>query len=487
MTLMSSFRISWVLSLACFSAASTLVTANSKRGEQSQVVCSADFNWALNSQHLSPCHVTAFVWGSCFNGNWNVPQLVPGMAYTNPNSSTANLCSCSWAAYNLISACTACQGFEPAVANWAAYDESCSPFLIDSYFPSNVTLPSGTAIPFWATTNPQTWNDGRFNVDQAKLIAQENKPDLVPSSATQETSKRKTPVGAIAGGVVGGVAVLIIGGTIAFLFLRRRKQMGGDGDQDSRYPRRPQYHGRSVSDLSGKSVLVPQNMSVVGSARPGTIYTTGTHTHTGSVHSFSYVSGHTSPVRVMSPPPPSLTAQTSTREDVVEPFTLRAMSPPAPTSPPHIMRKTSESTMRTMSNTNGDASGAMAIQERYAPETNEHPRLNPPAYSPYASPASSPEPAAPIPLPPSQADFVPGHRAPREKPSVDTHQSFSSSTNGGDSLSAIEEVIGRMGLMSPVSAVGSTIAHTVATGQSGDLPSRTHKPTVSNPDNGFSS
>ncbi|KAJ7723703.1 hypothetical protein B0H14DRAFT_3005000, partial [Mycena olivaceomarginata] len=284
-----------------------------------------DYDWATNSQLFSPCILTAYI------GIYR--NLQPNQSYTNPNSSTANL------SYNLISACTACQGFDSAVENWAAYDQNCT----------------------------RTWNDGHFNTAQAKLIAQKSH------------KKSKPPVGAIVGGVIGGVAVLVIGGAIAFLFIRKRKPEQTNEGGTHPYLTRPP-HGRSVSDLSGKSILIPRSLSMANSQRPGTIYTTNTiHTHTGS--------------------------------------------------------------------------------ERYVPDTGDHARRNPPAYSPYPSPASSPEPVDPTPSSP-RGDFAPGHRTRREKASVDTQQSYDSSPshNGGESISAIDDVIGRMGLtMAPESVVGSTM------------------------------
>ncbi|KAJ7474238.1 hypothetical protein FB451DRAFT_1558421 [Mycena latifolia] len=463
---MTGRGVSWPLRLICLYATSTLAAQSLHgRSEQSQAICTSDFNWADNSQRLSPCTLTAVVWGSCFTGNWDVPALHQGQSYTNPNSTTANLCTCSWAAYNLISACTACQGFDSAVENWAAYDQSCSGFLSDNtYFPSNVTLPTGTAIPYWATTNPQSWNNARFDTGQAQLVAQQNHPDLVQGPAPTGGKKSKPPIGPIVGGVVGGLAVLAIGAALAFSFLRKRNQG---------------IHGRSVSDFSGTSILLPQTMSVAPSARPGTVYTTGTHTHTGSVHSLTYGSGYTSPARVMSPPP---ALQLVSREDVIEPFTLRPTSPPA-----SIPRKGSETTMRTAFNQEPPASPPPGVMQDYgASESSQRARLNPPAYSPYPSPAASPEPMDPAP----QSSSRPmGHRTRGEKGSVDSQQSSVSATThhgGGESISAIDDMVGRMGLtLGAETVVGSTVGgHTVSTGQSANVVSRpTHKPNVSNPDN----
>lgn len=70
--------------------------------------------------------------------DWNVPALVnQNDKYTNPNSSTANVCTwcvlrlsvpitanvnpdliSSWLAYNLLSACSDCQGVPQAVQKY---------------------------------------------------------------------------------------------------------------------------------------------------------------------------------------------------------------------------------------------------------------------------------------------------------------------------------------------------------------------------------
>ncbi|KAJ7651837.1 hypothetical protein B0H17DRAFT_1215140 [Mycena rosella] len=489
---MTGRGVSWPLRLTCLYAVSTLAAHSlDGRAVQSQANCIAGFDWADNQENLSPCLLSSAVWAPCFTGGWNTPPLPgPGLGYDKPNSTTANLCTCSWAAYNLLSACTVCQGFDAAVENWAAYDQNCGAFLeTDTYYPSNVTLPTGTAIPFWATTNPTTWNDGRFDSSQAQLIAQQNSTDVNPNQPPSAgTKKSKTPIGPIVGGVIGGLAVLAIGGAVAFWFLRRRgdqhAEPAGDYGAAHSFFSRPQIHGRSLSDISGKSILLQQSMSVAHSARPGTIYTTATaHTHTGSVHSLSFGgSGYASPTRVMSPPP---TIQVVSREDIIEPFTLRPTSPPAPT------RKTSETTMRTAyTNQESLASPPSAfMQDLSLPEVSQRMRLNPPAYSPYASPASSPEPMDPTPQSPTRPAL--GHRTRSEKASVDSQQSYASAPThghgGGESISAIDDVVGRMGLtVGPETVVGSTVGgHTISTGQSANVVSSrpAHKPSISNPNN----
>ncbi|KAF7367650.1 hypothetical protein MSAN_00828600 [Mycena sanguinolenta] len=391
---MSSIRVLSLVYLSALAASALAAQSLDLRSEQTQAQCSSDFDWAENSLKLTPCLLAAYVWGSCFTDNWNVPQLTQGNHYDNPNSTTANLCTCSWAAYNLLSACTACQGFDSAVLNWAAYEQNCTYFLTNTWFPDNVTLPTGTAIPFWAGTDPTTWSDGRFNSAQAKLIAQENIPDYIQSPGPQKSNPS-----AFVGGVIGGVVVLIIGG-VAFWFMRKRDQTHPEEGGVRPYLTRPQIHGRSLSDLSGR-ILGPRSMSMVNSHRPGTIYTTaGTmHTHTASVHSLPYTSGYTSPVHPLSPPLPA------------------QMSPPVSMS---IARKTSGTTLRSTASST-EFLAAVIVHERYAPET-ERTRLNPPAYSTSASvsPASSVEPTDPT---PQSSSFTPGHRTRRGKTSVDTQMS----------------------------------------------------------------
>jgi hypothetical protein len=279
--------------------------------------------------------------------------------------------------------------------------------------------------------------------------------------------------------VVGGLAVLGIGALLAFSFIRKRNRehtlLAGEHGTHP-YSSRPHIHGRSISDFSGKSIFIPPSVSMAHSLRPGTMYTTGTtHTHNGSVHSLSYNSGYTSPARVVSPSP---AIQVVSREEVIEPFTLRATSPPV-----SMGRKGSETTMRTAYN-NQESSESPPVALGYdasSSDSSERTRLNPPAYSPYASPASSPEPTDPTPQPSAR----PGHRTRAEKGSVDSQQSYDSTSRGGDSISAIDDVIGRMGLtMQGDTVAGSTVGgHTVSTGQSTNVVGRTlYRPNVSNPD-----
>ncbi|KAF9259176.1 hypothetical protein L218DRAFT_875458 [Marasmius fiardii PR-910] len=79
---------------------------------QSTAVCETDFVWTSNNQGLSPCFLLVAVSAPCIQGNSTIGPLPPGYQYEPPikDRGTANRCTCSWAAYNLMGACTVCQG-----------------------------------------------------------------------------------------------------------------------------------------------------------------------------------------------------------------------------------------------------------------------------------------------------------------------------------------------------------------------------------------
>ncbi|KAF7330067.1 hypothetical protein MKEN_00270800 [Mycena kentingensis (nom. inval.)] len=259
------------------------------------------------------------------------------------------------------------------------------------WFPANVKLPDNTLIPFWAGTDPTTWPNGRFDSVKASQIAAEAHPEYSQSARGQTSaSKSKTPIGPIVGGVVGGVAILAIGGLVAWFYLRRSNGSRSDSEKDAHsLPRRghahsdggtsvfslsrPPIHGRSLSDLSGKSILsAPQSHSqshTHAHLRPGTIYTTATgQTHDSG--SISYLSGYGSPVTSPGPGPSALFAN---REEIIEPYTIANAGPAAPGPG----RKASGSTLRSayqsheggMSLSSGSPSGSANVSVAPTPGT----------------------------------------------------------------------------------------------------------------------
>ncbi|KAE9389995.1 hypothetical protein BT96DRAFT_926188, partial [Gymnopus androsaceus JB14] len=228
------------------------------------------FDWADDKAGNTPCLVAAAVVG----GYYDVPILTSGVHYNTPgeNGQPINSCTCSWAAYNLYSACTACQGLDDSILTnffqigGQTIRTNCGAFLSNTtYYPSNVVTLDNTSIPYYATTNPSTWTNAVFTVTQAQNISEEGFPDVYGAPLTSSTpsspSSHKSNAAAIGGGVAGGVVVLLIGALLAWWILRKREldsTVYGAG------------HTRSYSDLTKTSNIGDMSFGS-GSGNVGTI------------------------------------------------------------------------------------------------------------------------------------------------------------------------------------------------------------------------
>ncbi|KAJ4485290.1 hypothetical protein J3R30DRAFT_3401124 [Lentinula aciculospora] len=265
-----------------------------RRGPNTNATCETGFQWAEDAAQLSPCLVTAAVVGGCGSSDYNVPALTSGEVHYNPpgtNGQPINGCSCSWAAYNLYSSCTACQGFDSSILTWAEFRASCGSSLSNTtYYPSDVVTLGNTSIPFYATVDPSTWPNAVFNVNQAQNISEQGDADVygapLSSSTTSSvaTSSNSNNAAAIGGGVAGGVVVLIIGALAAWWILRKRRRSGVTGiKRRSGKPQEldsttydTQGHTRSLSDLTR-----PLNGNA--SFGNGNVSGNGANAHMGSV------------------------------------------------------------------------------------------------------------------------------------------------------------------------------------------------------------
>ncbi|KAJ8590934.1 hypothetical protein M405DRAFT_880808 [Rhizopogon salebrosus TDB-379] len=204
------------------------------RAVTSEANCSAtgsDYDWTFDTQGQSPCLIAAYVEASCIGSTYDQPVLKVGYSYALPNSSTSNQCYCSWSSYNLLMACTLCQGanFSSSVWPWTTWSTSCTnSSWTDVYFPSGYQLSGNASIPYWATTNPANWMNGLFNMPQAQAAYQQNSSDVTPapspsspSSTSNSSSSKSTDLGAIVGGTVGGAAALALIAVGAYLLYRR--------------------------------------------------------------------------------------------------------------------------------------------------------------------------------------------------------------------------------------------------------------------------
>ncbi|TFK30082.1 hypothetical protein FA15DRAFT_699637 [Coprinopsis marcescibilis] len=185
-------------------------------------------DWSFNSLGQSPCEVASILAGVCVSEGFRfrLPPLTnPRQFYTGPKVDEQNSCRCSSVVYSLMSACSRCQG--GSILQWLPYSANCSTKFHGSY---PMPIPEGVAVPRWAYMDVEVERN-IFQSSAAVAIAGEvtsadNAPPTIPipeAPSAQEPQKTSN-VGAITGGVVGGVVFLALIGILAGFFLRRRKQ-----------------------------------------------------------------------------------------------------------------------------------------------------------------------------------------------------------------------------------------------------------------------
>ncbi|KAF9068754.1 hypothetical protein BDP27DRAFT_1402993 [Rhodocollybia butyracea] len=179
--------------------------------------CSLQLPSPLNANSLgqSPCQVAGYLGAVCTSEDvYMIPPVDAALEYTLPVLSAVN-CTCSTAYYSVLSACAACQG--AVYLTWSEYSSNCSTVYTTEY-PNPV--PPETAIPHWAF---QSYADpgATFNIDLAVAQGGEFYFHPYTPETTASSSKKKSEAGPIAGGVVGGVALLSLL-AVGVVFYRRR-------------------------------------------------------------------------------------------------------------------------------------------------------------------------------------------------------------------------------------------------------------------------
>ncbi|KAH9955848.1 hypothetical protein BC827DRAFT_827384 [Russula dissimulans] len=221
--------------------------------------CSLTWGWTFNSLGQNACTVAAYLMATCSGGSFTISSLMPGYTYSGPSGpDDSNLCKCSTVAYSLISACDACQG--SSWISWDEYTSNCTSTEPPSTFPNPV--PSGTLVPAWALLDVTANSDRNWSSSQAFAVGDTPEvaagavisPGSTSSASTvtsgsstapnpSTTSPYPTPpspspthqsnAGAIAGGVVGGIAAASIAGLAAYYYLRRRRRQKERPSSDS--------------------------------------------------------------------------------------------------------------------------------------------------------------------------------------------------------------------------------------------------------------
>ncbi|KAF5338258.1 hypothetical protein D9758_012829 [Tetrapyrgos nigripes] len=410
---------------------------------QTQAICLGGFEWMQNDAQDSPCLLAAKVIAPCSqSGAWNIPALSEGNHYNPPSTSNDTDTDCywqvskkktdvfmafadakhsSWAAYNLLNACAACQNNSDGITSWLSFKQDCGSHVSTStYFPPNISLAGNSSLPFYATVDPSTWQDEKFNVQQAQLPNFANQPDVNP--ATQAGGNSTTPqppdtpspkkmnVGAIAGGVVGAVVVLALSALLAFWLIRRQRKTRSEDGIGIVKP----GHERSLSDMTQSTYPQPSDFPYSQMASPGPF---SIHTHESDPATISrFGSIYTTPPHGNSPtrgpsPISSPSVSPSLRMSVAsapsaniglgfQPMAVTPESPNENVIRPFIVNQHTVSQTSLPMNRKGpinlqyDSPNSPPVNraEDYfgdaIAESASRPQMNPPAYTPYPATAT---------------------------------------------------------------------------------------------------
>lgn len=354
--------------------------------------------WSFNTQLQSPCNIATTVYNSCPNTTY--APISPSSFEDSfvPDGSNATMCTCSWASYNLLSACMFCAPGSPSLVSWDVWIKNCGGLTsTTTYFPwdSGIRLPSNaTIIPYYASYNPSNYFNGTFNSTVVNDISAVSKPDLNGSplngtssssspspSSSSSSSSSTTPVGPIVGGVVGGtVLLLLLCGFFFFIICRKRRRV-------AQFPPKmtpPIWNGSHFAvptkDSTTRTPLAPSGYPQTSAAMSTSPYAIQSNhirnvPSVTSLHSLNMTSptsaGHAIPFSPLAPPITPVLSPIGDAADVITPFL--AVQPASRPGTPD--RK------------HAHGPGELA-HERAASPQSQRSRMNPPPYTP-SSPTSS--------------------------------------------------------------------------------------------------
>lgn len=466
---------------------------------ETQATCQAGFEWAENDAQDSPCSLAATVIAPCSqSGTWDIPPLNEGNHYNSPSpaNNTVTDCYCSWAAYNLLNACTACQNMPDGLTTWLFFNQNCGSHESNTtYFPPNIALANNISLPFYATIDPSSWQDGRFNVQQAQGFA--NQPDVNPAAQsgsgttpapqpTSTPSQSSSPTGAIAGGVVGGIVILAVAALVAFWFIRRRRRSVSEDGMGIVKP----SHGRSLSDMTQSSYpqsSYPQPSDFPYSPMPSPGFTS-IHTHESGPATISRIGsiyttpphGNSSPTRGSTPASsmdPSLRMSVTSQNISNIGFQPMAITPETPMEEvprPYVLNQ------HTVSNNNMQLNRKGPINLQYdspnsppvnradeyletSTESASRPQMNPPPYSPVEGiPSDATTPSEEVAAALRDRNGHSHRPRPAQKGSFDTESPWTSTGSRVITTMTPEPSSGQMG--SPVSPIRHVVNGSVISG-----------------------
>ncbi|KAG8706429.1 Pyridoxal 5'-phosphate synthase subunit snz1 [Ceratobasidium sp. 395] len=216
--------------------------------QRSLAACSADPLWRRlrNAEGVDPCALAMDLQRTCTTID-PIPALTGGESYTGPMSvAAATPCICTTVMYNLVAGCAACQHQRSNSVTrnwvpWSTWSALCPNRgqIVDGAW-GRVTQFNST-IPGWAFT--KVFQSDWFDLQQAVnvgITSTSAAPAATSSAPPPPPSNNNAKVGAIVGGVLGGVGFILLLLTCIFCFLRRRQrkweQSGGvNRPQESPY------------------------------------------------------------------------------------------------------------------------------------------------------------------------------------------------------------------------------------------------------------
>ncbi|KAJ7063487.1 hypothetical protein C8F01DRAFT_79056 [Mycena amicta] len=216
--------------------------------QTTNATCEVSHKWAFNSQKQSPCEVASALVAVC-TGSYEVAALPPGFHYNGPpDMQSANDCWCNTVVYSLFSECALCQ--DNSFIMWSLWEINCNTVTRNA-FPQ--PIPAGLHVPGWAYQDVETsdqFNEtlafANANITESTAAPQPSKTaasSVPPSTSSTSSASAETTavapasdvsgdppvnqkrINAIGGGVVGGLAALVLFGGLA-IYLYRRRHIG---------------------------------------------------------------------------------------------------------------------------------------------------------------------------------------------------------------------------------------------------------------------
>ncbi|KAI0275887.1 hypothetical protein BGY98DRAFT_1108254 [Russula aff. rugulosa BPL654] len=150
----------------------------------------SSYAWSFNSLGQSPCLVVAYLAAVCNNGVFSIPPLLPQHSYTGLSElDIGDKCRCNTIAYNLVSACDACQGEE--WTTYSSWSDNCTSLAAPGTFPQAIPAQHEYHIGRISTQlDPIT---GMYHWRKVSAIRQKLQAALPMSQARLATSPQLRP------------------------------------------------------------------------------------------------------------------------------------------------------------------------------------------------------------------------------------------------------------------------------------------------------